>query len=75
MFGVFSIIYRGRICINILKCRALSLLPPDFPFEATRKFKHNSTNSCGKVALGNFFSIISIGNSMICSDIWHNYHE
>ena len=27
------------------------------------------------LAIGGYFCRISIGNGMICSDIWHNYHE
>ena len=32
-------------------------------------------NTCNNMGVMIMSSIISIGNSMICSDIWHKYHE
>ena len=34
-------------------------------------FLHNSLDAHGQIFI---FIYISIGNSMICSDIWHKYH-
>ena len=32
-------------------------------------------HTCNNMGVMIMSSIISIGNSMICSDIWHKYHE